>query len=227
MIEKHTSVVIPVYNSGTILYELASRLIQVLENISTSYEIILVDDGSLAETKVALKNIAEKYPAIKILTHEKNLGQHVSILHGLIAANAEWIIVMDDDLQDSPEEIKTLFQHATEKNKCIVAIRKNNQFSFFRKSSSYLFNALLSFASGKNFSHASGNFGLYHSSLIQRIKTFPEHLFYFPVAIRKVAQHITYIETLHAKRSEGKSTYTFTKMIKLCATAFKAAKYKL
>lgn len=110
--ELDLSIVIPVYNSASTLGVLMNRLSKVIDPITKSYEIILVDDGSGDDSWSVIQVLRETYSehlvAVQLM---RNYGQHNTLMCGLGMARGEYVITMDDDLQNPPEEIPKLLAH--------------------------------------------------------------------------------------------------------------------
>lgn len=106
------SIVVPVYNSAKTLGSLLERLTKVMASISQSYEIILIDDGSPDESWTVIQSLREAYGehlvAVQLM---RNYGQHNALMCGLGMARGEYVVTMDDDLQNPPEEIPKLLTH--------------------------------------------------------------------------------------------------------------------
>ncbi|WP_152981606.1 glycosyltransferase family 2 protein, partial [Hymenobacter sp. AT01-02] len=117
------SVVSPVYRAESIVSELLNRVRQALTSLNISYEIILVDDGSPGQDWVVIQQHAADDPRIRGIRLSRNFGQHHAITAGLEACSGEWIVVMDCDLQDQPEEIGRLYAKAQEGFQAVLARR--------------------------------------------------------------------------------------------------------
>lgn len=106
------SVVTPVYNAGPELAELVSRLARVFtDTLKASFEIILIDDGSTrAETRKVLEELAEQ-DDVSVLFLTRNFGKPGAVMCGLEESRGRWIITIDDDLQQRPEDIPALIEH--------------------------------------------------------------------------------------------------------------------
>lgn len=219
------SVVVPVYKGSEFLIELSARLSHCLSSITPTYEIIFIEDAGGDDALKTIKELQQLNPHILYRSHRKNMGQHVSILHGLRISSGEWIVVMDGDLQDAPEDIIRLYADRSENNKIILASRKNKQFSFLRKLFSTLLNFILYVISLKKYSASSGNFCLLHRDVAERIKRIPANRFYFPAAIRNSGFAIRMQNVDHGKRPAGNSSYRLSSLLKLACTALKAARY--
>lgn len=107
------SVVIPVYNSDRSIVELVERLRPVFEEVlEASYEIILIDDGSQSsETWTTCERLVEENAAVQAVRLMRNYGKPSAVLCGLERARGDYMITIDDDLQQLPEDIPSLVEH--------------------------------------------------------------------------------------------------------------------
>ena len=133
MVIPEISVVVPVFGSPESLVELSTRLIETLETLVDSFELLLVNDGSPDNTWEIITRLSEADSRIIGVNLSRNFGQHLAIHAGLISTNGTWTVVMDCDLQDRPEEIERLFLKAKEGFDQVVAIRHQRQDSFLKK----------------------------------------------------------------------------------------------
>ena len=130
------SVVIPVYGCKACLEELYRRLVTSLEAITPSFEIILVNDACPQNSWEIIREIALKDIRVKGLDLSRNFGQIRAITAGLHHATGEWIVVMDCDLQDRPEEIHRLYSKAQEGYDVVFSRRTARKDKFFKRLSS-------------------------------------------------------------------------------------------
>ncbi len=106
------SIVIPVYNSVNTLESLLVRLSKVILPITSNYEIILVDDGSYDGSWAVIQSLREAYGGHLIAVQlMRNYGQHNTLMCGLSMVRGEYVVTMDDDLQNPPEEIPKLLAY--------------------------------------------------------------------------------------------------------------------
>jgi undecaprenyl-phosphate 4-deoxy-4-formamido-L-arabinose transferase len=108
------SVVIPVYNSESILPILVARLLEALKSICSNYEILLINDGSQDKSWKSIQKLSDKNKQVRGVNLRRNYGQHNALLCGIRLAQHDVIITMDDDLQHPPEEIHKLVQRLNE-----------------------------------------------------------------------------------------------------------------
>ena len=103
------SAVLPVYRNEAMLEELCQRLLEVMKQLNAQPELIFVNDASPDNSWEIIKSLAAKHPEVRGLNLSKNFGQHYAISAGLAHTNGDWVVVMDADLQDVPEEITKLY----------------------------------------------------------------------------------------------------------------------
>lgn len=211
----HISIVSPVYMAAAMVDELVSRVSTAAAKLTENYEIILVDDCSPDDSWKKIEALCQKDKRVKGLRLSRNFGQHPAILAGLEQCKGEWVVVMDCDLQDVPEEIPNLYKKALEGNDLVLALRNNRQDGPLKKLFSRLFYRLLSYLTGIRHDARIANFGIYHHKVTDAIKKMPEYNRYFPVMVRWVGFKPAYLEVAHGKRESGRSGYSFRKYFQL------------
>lgn len=211
----HLSVVIPVYWSEGTLLELTERLHTQLLAITTDFEIIFIEDGSPYQDWEVISAICQKKPFVKAIKLSRNFGQHQAITAGLDVAQGEWVIIMDCDLQDLPEEIPKLYQKAQQGYDVVLAARVYRQDSFLKELYSKIFYYLLFLLTGVKQEPAVANFGIYHSKVIAVIKQMRESIRFLPTMITWVGFRRAILPVQHGKNKTRKSAYTFTKRFNL------------
>jgi len=209
------SVVVPVYYSEKTLEELTLRIFQTAGVLNLESEIILVNDASPDNSWEIIKKLHAENPNIKGIDFSRNFGQHYAISAGLDASEGNWIVVMDGDLQDVPEEIIKLFNKAQEGFDVVLAKRRQRKDRFFKRFISRTFYMFLSYLSGVKYDPQVANFGIYSKNVIDTIKLLPEKNRYFPSMIKWVGYKQTSVDVNHSERKEGTSSYNFKKLINL------------
>jgi dolichol-phosphate mannosyltransferase len=211
------SVVIPIYRNEPFIDELYTRLTANLSTITENFEIIFVNDGSPDNSWERIAWNAEKDPRVKGIRFSRNFGQHIAITAGVAQSSGDWVVVMDGDLQDRPEEINNLYRKAGEGYDVVFARRQVRKDTVFNKISSrlfYKFFDLLAGIGGKTDASVA-NFGIYSRKVIASFNRMREHSRLFPLFIRWLGFKTAYIDVEHAERSTGKSAYTFRKKLDL------------
>ena len=209
------SIVSPVYRAETIIGQLVKEISENVKVLTMDFEIILVDDGSPDHSWNAIETECKNDPRVKGIKLSRNFGQHYAITAGLDHANGEWIIVMDCDLQDRPEEIINLYRKAEKGFDVVLARRAVRKDSANKKLFSKLFYKILGYLTGTEQDAAVANFGIYHRRVVNAICSMREQIRYFPTMVKWVGFKKTYLDVVHSGREDGKSTYTFKKLVAL------------
>jgi dolichol-phosphate mannosyltransferase len=209
------SIVSPVYKAKNIIPLLVNRIENSVCKITPDYEIILVEDGSPDNSWQVIENVARNNSKIKGIKLSRNFGQHPAIIAGLSEAKGEWIVVMDCDLQDQPEEIEKLYNKALEGFDIVLAKRKNRQDGLLKRLSSMIFAKIYGYFTDTKYDNEVANFGIYNKKVINEVLKMSDFIKSFPLFIKYVGFHSTAIEVVHAEREEGITSYTFSKLISL------------
>ena len=209
------SIVCPVYQCGDCLNGLYKRLLFSIIALDTDYEIILVDDGSPDNSWDVISQLAKLDQNIKGIRLSRNFGQHYAITSGLNHCSGDWIIVMDCDLQDQPEEIPKLFSKAMEGYKIVFARRFNRKDRWLKRKLSAAFYFILSYLTNTIQDPSVANFGIYHQDVINAILSMNDYHRYFPTMIRWVGYKSTSLEVSHFSNHSRESSYNFSKRLKL------------
>ena len=212
----HISVVSPVYKAEDIVDELVKRIIDSVSKITDDFEIILVEDSSPDNSWQKIKDNCITDNRIKGIQLSRNFGQHYAITAGTDNATGDWVVVIDCDLQDRPEEIKKLYHSAITQNyDAVIAKRSKRNDSLIKKISSYVFYRILSYLTGTKHDHAIANFGIYNKNIINSVSIMRESIRYFPTMIKWVGFKIGYVNVEHSERLKGKTSYNFKKLLHL------------
>ena len=208
------SVVIPVYKARNIVPELIKRLNKSI-SFTEDYEIILIEDGCPENSWLEIEKQCEKDKRVKGIKLSRNFGQHYAITAGLEACKGFWVVVMDCDLQDQPEEIKNLYRKALEGFDYVQASRLNRKDKIFKRFSSKLFNFTFRYFSGLQSDSSVSNFGIYNTKVIQSLMDFNDYARSFTSLINQVGFLGTKLSVKHSSRFIGESSYTFSKLLNL------------
>jgi dolichol-phosphate mannosyltransferase len=210
------SVVSPVYRAENLIDELVRRIQESLGTITQNYEIILVDDRGPDNSWQRIEAQAIRDPRVRGVRLSRNFGQHKAITAGLEHARGEWIIVMDCDLQDQPEEIPKLYNYALQQGCDIVFARRvERQDSWLKRAGSRWFYRVLSYLTETKQDPAIANFGIYHCKVVNAVLAMSESIRYFPTMVRWVGFRSGGITVAHAERPEGNSSYNLRRLLNL------------
>jgi undecaprenyl-phosphate 4-deoxy-4-formamido-L-arabinose transferase len=222
------SVVIPVYNEEACLDELISRCLAACEKTGKKFEIILIDDGSKDRSAEMITAAADKYPnKIVGCILNRNYGQHAAIMAGFSLVITDLAITIDADLQNPPEEIPRIVDHADKGGYDVIGtIRANRKDSMFRKTASYVVNKVAQKATGVKMKDYGCMLRAYRRPIVDAMLACNERSTFIPVLGNSFARETCELEVGHDERAVGESKYSVWKLINLqfnlltCMTTF-------
>lgn len=213
----HFSVVVPVYKAEDCLDELYIRLKASLEAITNDFEIILIEDCGGDRSWPIIADLARCDRRVKGIQFSRNFGQHYGITAGLDYSEGDWVIVMDCDLQDRPEEILRLYAKAQEGYDVVLARRGCRQDAPLKRLSSWLFYKIFSYLADMDYDGETGNFRIVSRKVVISVRAMRERLRFFGGLVNWIGFPTTSIDVQHDERFTGKTSYTFRKLWKLAS----------
>ncbi len=213
----HISVVIPVYKAEGCLDELYRRLVVSLGGISQDFEIVLVEDCGGDRSWDVIQALAANDPRVKGIQFSRNFGQHYGITAGLDHCDGGWVVVMDCDLQDRPEDIPRLYAKAREGFEIVVARREGPRSHHrLKRLGSWMFYRLFSYLAEVEYSQ-TGNFCIVSRKVVESVRLMRERLRFFGALIKWTGFPSATVDVQHDPRYEGRSTYTLGKLWRLAS----------
>ncbi|CAB3755358.1 glycosyltransferase [Burkholderia puraquae] len=210
------SVIIPVYNEEDGLAALFARLYPALDALDTSYEVILINDGSRDRSAAMLADQFHVRPdTTRIVLLNGNYGQHMAILAGFAQSRGEIVITLDADLQNPPEEIGKLIAKMREGYDYVGSIRKQRQDSLWRRKASQMMNRLRERITRIKMTDQGCMLRAYSRRIIDTINVCGEVNTFVPALAYTFAQNPTEIEVAHEERFAGESKYSLYSLIRL------------
>lgn len=209
------SIVSPIYRGEKMLEELVSRIEASVSSITDDFEIILVNDSSPDESWAGIIGICAHNKKVKGINLSRNFGQHFAISAGLSKVSGEWIVVMDCDLQDRPEEIPNLYAKAQEGYDIVYARRVARKDKFLKRLSSTIFHTVFDYLAGTKSDKTIANFGVYKRQVIDEFNKMPEKARSFGSLVNYLGFNNSTVDVEHAERAEGNSSYNLAKLLKL------------
>jgi len=209
------SVVIPVYNSAEFLQELYDRLQSVFKQMNKTFEVIFVNDCSRDNSLNILQEIHSQYNNIIVADLYTNFGQQNALMCGFQYCEGQYIITMDDDLQNPPEEIPVLIEKLNEGFDAVFGEYTDKKDKFYKNWGSVLFRKL----NHKIFNIAGNllfsSFRIIKKEIIDEVKNNKTSYPYISGMLVQVTRNIANVVLKHEKRKYGKSNYTFRKLVQI------------
>lgn len=209
------SIVVPVYGCSDCLAELVARLKKAVSMYVNEIEIILVDDCGPGNSWQTIKELGKQHPEIKGIKLSRNFGQYPATHAGLEKSTGDWIVVMDCDLQDPPEEIPKLIEQVKSDYHVIRARRIGRQHAWYRKILSKAFYKFLKFLTDTEQDAGLTNFGLYSRKSIDALLSTGDYVRFFPTLISWVGFSSISVDTKHSESHDAKSSYSINELINL------------
>ncbi|KAA0140533.1 glycosyltransferase family 2 protein [Gimesia chilikensis] len=207
------SIVVPVYESAETLRGLSERLVAAASQITASFEIIFVDDGSQDKSWQVLSALISENPLIiKGLQLMRNYGQHNALMCGFKHSNGRIIVTLDDDLQNPPEEMYRLYQYLEETGTDVLyglPFRRND--GSFRKLASIPIQFFIQKSIG--LPGPVSAYRLIRRPVIDAILCYKLNFTFIDGLISWNTSRISYLEIEHQPRSRGRSGYSIRKLL--------------
>ena len=208
------SAVIPAFNEEESLEAFYKVLIPNLSKLDKDYEVIFVDDGSTDSSLQILKQFEAKDKRVKIYSFRKNHGKAEALTLGFKMAKGDYIVTLDADLQDKPEEIKKLLDKARQGYDLVSGWRKDRKDALKTKLSSKLFNFLMSAFWGVHLHDYNCGLKLYTKEAAKSVSLYGGMHRFIPLLISEKGFEVTEVAVIHEKRKFGKSKYGFSKIFR-------------
>jgi glycosyltransferase involved in cell wall biosynthesis len=208
------SVIIPVFNEEKNIQNLYDRLSQVMQNLSVTYELIFVNDGSQDASIGLIKVLSKKHKSVKYIDFSRNFGHQIAVTAGLDKTIGDAVVIIDADLQDPPELIAEMYQKRKEGFEVIYAKRKNRKGeSFLKLWTARIFYRLLAKMTSISIPVDTGDFRMIDKKIVEVLREMPEKNKYLRGQISWVGFNQTFVEYDRQERQAGSTGYTYRKML--------------
>ena len=214
------SIVVPLYKSEATLGRLITELSAL--KVDGGHELVLVNDGSPDRTvEVCEQLMSTATVPITLVKLSRNFGEHHAVMAGLHHASGDYIVTMDDDLQNPPSEVMKLVNHARDgKYEVVYSYYEDKKHEGWRNLGSWLTNRMADFLLDKPKGLYLSSFRCMSAFVAREICRYDGPFAYVDGLILQVTQGIGRVLVAHAEREEGRSGYTMRKLVKLWLNMF-------
>ncbi|WP_189260256.1 glycosyltransferase family 2 protein [Pseudobutyrivibrio ruminis] len=209
------SVVIPMYGCREAIGELHDRLATTLTKLTDDYEIIMVNDNCPQNSWEVIEELCAKDKHVKGIELSRNFGQMKAILAGLDNASGDWVVVMDCDLQDRPEEIIRLYEKAQEGYDVVFARRAHRQDNPIKIFLANQFYKVYRYAVDGEYDGAICNFSIVKKEVIEKYCEMREQHRAYVMYLRWLGFRQAVIDVEHNERFAGQSGYSLKKRLNM------------
>lgn len=209
------SVVIPVYNSEESVALVVEETRKAFAEWEIDHEIILVNDGSRDNSWSIIEALAQKHDNITAINFLKNYGQHNALLCGLKYSKGDYVVTIDDDLQNPPREIIKLIEKSRDGHDLVMGKFIEKKHSLFRRVGSKFVQYLNRKVFGYDPSLTLSNFRLIHKDVVQRVINYKTSFPYIPGLVLMFSSRQANVFVEHNERTHGVSNYNIVRILKL------------
>lgn len=203
-ISVNISIVVPLYNEEQNMKPLVEQIEVALNGMN--YEIILVDDGSMDQTRQAVKKLNN--PNVVLIELKKNYGQSLALAAGIDYANGEYIITMDGDLQNDPDDIIMMYEKAKNEDWDVVTgIRQKRKDNFLRTFPSKIANWIIRKATRLDIKDHGCALKVFSRETAKELNLYGEMHRYITLLAYLNGARVTEVNVKHHQRQYGKSNY--------------------
>ena len=209
------SVIIPVYNEEANIPKLFERLKAAIEQLTTDFELIFINDGSRDQSITIVKSLAKQFPCVKYIDFSRNFGHQIAVTAGLDKATGKAVVMIDADLQDPPELIIDMYNKMQEGYDVVYAKRKTRKGeSLFKLWTAKMFYRVLSKITSIDIPLDTGDFRIMDRKIVEILKQMPEKVKFIRGQISWIGYEQTYIEYDRHERHAGETGYSIGKMLR-------------
>jgi len=214
------SIVVPVYNGSGSVGELVGALEEL--EIPGGHEVILVNDGSPDDSLAVCRALAARARIpITVVNLARNYGEHNAVMAGLRQTRGAYVITMDDDLQNPPEEVERLLAFAQQRGREVVyTYYDEKQHSRWRNLGSQFTNWVAGFVLDKPKGFYLSSFRCISAFVVREITRYEGPFPYVDGLILQVTQNIDRLLVRHLPRAVGRSNYTLRRLMRLWLSMF-------
>ena len=210
------SVVIPCFNEEQGLSSLFARLYPALDALGRTYEVVFVDDGSSDRTVAGLREQFNQRPDVtRVVVLTRNVGQHMAIMAGFAQSRGDYIVTLDADLQNPPEEIANIIAAMDAGADYVGTVRKNRHDVYWRKVASRMMNQFRERTTHIRITDQGCMLRGYDREIVDAINSCVEVSTFVPALGYTFARNPVEIEVGHAERAVGQSKYSLYSLIRL------------
>ena len=218
--DKTLAIIIPVFNEGDALVHHFTELNRILEEDGITCEYLFVDDGSTDHTWNVLETLSSQYESVKAIRFARNFGKETALRAGIESIEADYYLTMDSDLQHPPKYIKHMLElMETEQADIVDGIKATRGHETlktkFLAKGFYKFLKLMSDMEMDN----SSDFKLMNRSVIESLRAFHERHVFFRGIVNWVGFKVVKMPFHVDDRKEGKTHFSFTKLVFLAFDA--------
>lgn len=219
---KTLDIIVPVFNEESCIDETIKRLENVRENLNSELDVnfVFVNDGSKDETANIIATYGQNNKYVKLIDFSRNFGHQIAVTAGLDNTNADYVAIIDADLQDPPELIIDMYNKTKDGYDIVYGKRlKRENETAFKKFTAFAFYRVLNYMCDIDIPKDTGDFRLITKPVVDTLKNMPEHHRFIRGMVPWTGFKSTPIMFNRDERFAGETKYPLSKMLKLASNA--------
>lgn len=210
------SIIVPIYNEVENIPRLYERLLPILDQLNTEVEVVLVDDGSRDGSREALEQLAKEDPRMVVVEFRRNYGQTAAMQAGLEYARGDYLVTLDGDLQNDPNDIPMMLAKLDEGYDLVHGWRKNRQDQLLsRKVPSWMANWLISKVTRFPIHDLGCTLKAMRREVADELELYGEMHRFIPILAHWRGARCVEVVTTHHPRLFGKTKYGLSRTIRV------------
>lgn len=219
---KTLDIIVPVFNEESCINETIKRLENVRENLNSELDVnfVFVNDGSKDETANIIATYGQNNKYVKLINFSRNFGHQIAVTAGLDNTNADYVAIIDADLQDPPELIIDMYNKTKDGYDIVYGkrLQRENE-TAFKKFTAFAFYRVLNYMCDIDIPKDTGDFRLITKPVVDTLKNMPEHHRFIRGMVPWTGFKSTPIMFNRDERFAGETKYPLSKMLKLASNA--------
>jgi len=208
------SIVVPIFNEAATLRELHKRIVAALEGYGRSFEIVMVDDGSSDESLTILNELRGECAHLRVVRLARNFGQNPALYAGFSVAVGDYVVMIDADLQNYPEDIPLLIEKLDEGFDVVSGWRVHRQDTAFRRMASKALNYFVARITKVPLHDYGCALKAFRREVVDHMGLFTHQCRYLPVDVAGLGGRVAEVEVRHDERAGGESKYNMFRLIR-------------
>lgn len=208
----NVTVVVPVYRGATSIAELHRRTSAALLATGETFEIIFVDDRGSADNWPAIQALSASHPEVRGVRLSRNFGQHAATLCGMTRAHGDWIVTIDEDLEQPPESIPTMLAKAREGHSVVYGVNEQRSHAYWRNITSELGRSAFKFAI-PSLNRDYTSFRVIHRSVAKGLERFQSPFTFIDGYISWITNTYATVVVPHDAGLHTSSSYSLRKLL--------------
>ncbi len=205
------SLIVPLLNEQDSLQELYDQICSVMERMGHSYEILFIDDGSTDASAEIIERLNSRDDRVKLIQFLHNYGKSAALAAGFMACRGRFVVTMDADLQDDPEEIPSLYEKIQSGYDLVSGWKKIRHDPFIKRITSKVYNYFTSLFSGIRLHDFNCGLKMYRREVVKTIHVYGDLHRYLPVIAHRNGFRVAEIPVRHRPRRHGVSKFGMTR----------------